>query len=103
MKPLRIILANAAKSQKTIVLSEGTDARTVEAAREARAREGGQVELRSRKDVQRTPHFHQLRMLGEAEPIVRRRGEEFLRCVLHSVLLEQVVVIIGCNSAEPRH
>ena len=37
MKPLRIILANAAKSQKTIVLSEGTDARTVEAAREARA------------------------------------------------------------------
>lgn len=38
MKPLETLLANAARSQKKIVLSEGTDPRVVEAALEVRKR-----------------------------------------------------------------
>ncbi|WP_299351080.1 phosphate acetyltransferase [uncultured Shimia sp.] len=38
MKPLETLLRNAARSQKTIVLSEGTDPRIVEAALEVRKR-----------------------------------------------------------------
>ena len=38
MKPLEMLLKNAARSQKRIVLSEGTDPRVVRAAIEARKR-----------------------------------------------------------------
>ena len=57
MKPLEDILQNAASAQKTIVLSEGTDPRVIQAAIDARKLEVARIILvrdKSPEDAQST-------------------------------------------------